>query len=108
MFLLSLLIFFPLIGGIGLLFIPKDRLMAIRWAALGIAVAELILAFVVGLIALQTLPSVLVQSPLRESLPWIPALGINYSLGIDGISLLLVELTALLTVICIAASSRIE
>ncbi len=41
-------------------------------------------------------------------MPWIPSLGINYSLSVDGISLLLVVLTALLTVVCIAASFRIE
>jgi len=44
----------------------------------------------------------------NEHLTWISALGINYSLGIDGISLLLVALTTLLTVVCIAASFRIE
>ena len=41
-------------------------------------------------------------------MPWIPSLGINYSLSVDGISLLLLALTALLTVVCIAASFRIE
>src|SRR6266567_2176346 len=36
------------------------------------------------------------------------ALGIDYSLGVDGISLLLVVLTTLLTVVCIGASFHIE
>src|SRR5207302_3455046 len=44
----------------------------------------------------------------NEQLNWIPSVGINYSLGVDGISLLLVTLTALLTVVCIGASFRIE
>jgi len=39
-----------------------------------------------------------------EHTPWIPSLGISYSVGIDGISLLLVLLTVLLTLISIAAS----
>jgi len=108
MFLLSLTIFFPLVGGIALLFFPKDRLSAIRWTTLGIAAIELVLAFVVALIYLQSAASVLINSPLQENVPWIPALGINYSLSVDGISLLLVALTALLTVVCVAASFRIE
>src|SRR5690349_16282845 len=108
MFLLSLTIFFPIVGGIALLFFPKDRLNAIRWTALGIAAIELVLALTVGLIYLQSAASVLVNSPLQENVPWIASLGINYSLSVDGISLLLVELTALLTVVCIAASFRIE
>ncbi len=108
MFLLSLTIFFPIVGGIALLFFPKDRLNAIRWTALGIAAIELVLALAVGLVYLESAASVLVNAPLQENVPWIPSLGINYSLNVDGISLLLVELTALLTVVCIAASFRIE
>ncbi|HEX3642396.1 MAG TPA: NADH-quinone oxidoreductase subunit M [Ktedonobacteraceae bacterium] len=108
MFLLSFTIFFPLVGGIALLFFPKDRLNAIRWTALGIAAIELVLTFAVALIYLESAASVLINSPLQENLPWIPSLGINYSLSVDGISLLLVALTALLTVVCIAASFRIE
>ena len=108
MFLLSFTIFFPLLGGIALLFFPKNRLTAIRWTALGIAAVELILASTVVLIYLESAASVLINSSLQENVPWIPALGINYSLSVDGISLLLVELTALLTVVCTAASFRIE
>ena len=37
---------------------------------------------------------------------WIPALGINYSLGIDGISLLLVLLTTIIMPLCVLASWR--
>src|SRR5436305_13186269 len=108
MFLLSFTIFFPMLGGIALLFFPKDRLTTIRWTALGIAAVELALASSVVLIYLESAASVLINSPLQENMPWIPALGINYSLSVDGISVLLVELTALLTVVCIAASLRIE
>ena len=108
MFLLSLTIFFPVVGGIALLFFPKDRLNAIRWTALGIAAVELVLVFAATLISLESAASILVDSPLQENVPWIPSLGINYSLSVDGISLLLVVLTALLTVVCIAASFRIE
>ncbi|MBI4366093.1 MAG: NADH-quinone oxidoreductase subunit M, partial [Deltaproteobacteria bacterium] len=36
--------------------------------------------------------------------PWIPALGIEYRIGIDGVSLIMILLTALLTPICVLAS----
>src|SRR5712691_6784884 len=107
--LLSLIIFLPLIGGIAILFLPKGQESAIRWTALGVAWANLVL--VIGLVLGYAQVAVAGANStflLNEHLTWISALGINYSLGIDGISLLLVALTALLTVVCIAASFRVE
>ena len=43
-----------------------------------------------------------------KHIAWIPAYGINYSLDVDGISLLLVLLTSLLTMVCVGASFRVE
>ena len=47
---------------------------------------------------------------VNEQVTWIstPGFTLNYGLGVDGISLLLVALTALLTVVCIAASFKIR
>ena len=107
---LSLITFLPLIGGIALLFFPKDRHNAIRWAALGVAGANIILAAILLLVYSQSTVSATFQGTFlfNEQLSWIPTLGINYSLGVDGISILLVVLTTLLTVVCIGASFRIE
>src|SRR5690348_11932889 len=107
MFLLSLVTFFPLVGGAALLFLPKERHGLIRWTALGISLIEIILAFVLSVNYLQAANSIF-QAPYQEKWTWIAPLGINYSLTIDGISLLLVGLTVLLTAVCIAASFRIE
>src|SRR6266487_3217975 len=114
---LSIITFLPLLGGIVILFFPKAQLSAIRWTALGIAWMNLLLAIVLMLVYLQAnataggttavnVPSS--TSLFNEYVPWVSALGINYSLGVDGISLLLVVLTALLTLVCIGASFRIE
>ena len=108
MFLLSLVIFFPLLGGIALLFLPSNRLGAIRWTALGIAAVEFILSFVMALLAMKSSITLFSNPSTGEHLTWIAAYGINYSLDVDGISLLLVLLTSLLTCICIAASFQIE
>src|SRR5947209_2347620 len=114
---LSIITFLPLVGGIAILFIPRERLVAIRWTALAIAWMELLLALALMLAYSQA--GVSIASPIignapngtflyNEQVTWIASLGINYSLGVDGISLLLVTLTALLTLVCIGASFRIE
>src|SRR6266566_3130710 len=114
---LSIITFLPLLGGIVILFFPKTQLSAIRWTALGIAWMNLLLAIVLMLVYLQANATAggttVGNAPsstflFNEYVPWVSALGINYSLGVDGISLLLVVLTTLLTVVCIGASFRIE
>src|SRR5437588_7779040 len=114
---LSLITFLPLVGAIGLLFFPRERTSWIRWTALSIAWANLMLILglllaysqanvTVGVLAVGSAPNSAFL--FNEQVSWVPSLGISYSLGMDGISLLLVTLTGLLTVVCIAASFRIE
>lgn len=108
--LLTTITFLPLIGGIVLLFLPKNQLSAIRWTALGIAGVDLLLALLLLLGYSQSNVSATFEGTFlfKENVPWITSLGINYSLGVDGISVLLVVLTALLTTVCILASFNIE
>ncbi|GCE26565.1 NADH:ubiquinone oxidoreductase subunit M [Dictyobacter alpinus] len=108
MFFLSAVILFPLLGGLALLFFPREQVRAIRLTALGLALVELLLVLALDLAYLQNTVSLFSSSFLHESWNWFPELGINYSLGMDGISLVLVSLTALLTAICIGASFRID
>jgi len=114
---LSIITFLPLAGGIAILFIPKERVAAMRWTALAVAWMDLLLALVLLLTYSQA--NVTAASPVigfapngtflyNERIPWINSLGISYSLGADGINLLLVALTTLLTLVCIGASFRIE
>ncbi|HET8568718.1 MAG TPA: NADH-quinone oxidoreductase subunit M [Candidatus Limnocylindria bacterium] len=42
---------------------------------------------------------------MRESAPWLPSLGIRYELGVDGLSVLLVVMTTLLTFIAVLYSA---
>jgi len=118
---LSLITFLPLLGGIVILFFPKERLNLIRWTALGVAWVDLLI--VLGLMLaysqanLAAGSTIVGSSPtstffanVSEQVTWIstPGFTLNYGLGVDGISLLLVALTTLLTVVCIAASFKIE
>ena len=97
---LSLLIFFPILGAVVLLFINKENGRALRWVTLVIAFIEFFLS----------LPLFFIFDPqtagmqFLEDYWWVQSYGISYKLGIDGISLLLVLLTTFLTILCILCS----
>jgi len=90
--LLSIVLLTPLAGMLVLLFLPAGNKGLIRiWANLvsfaGFAVSiPLVMRFQTGVGGFQ----------FEERAVWIPSLGANYHLGIDGISLLLVMLTTLM------------
>ena len=98
--LLSVVLFTPTIGALVLLFIPRGaqtlhRLMGNLFGVLGFVVSlPLVLHFPVGYQGYT----------FTESADWIPSIGARYSLGLDGISLLLVMLTTLLGMIAILSS----
>jgi NADH-quinone oxidoreductase subunit M len=98
--LLSVLVFLPAVGAALLLLFPRSATGAARNFALAISVLELALS-----LPLWTRFS-LTQTgfQFREKLSWIPQFGITYNLGIDGISLLLVLLTTILTPVALLFS----
>lgn len=103
---LTLLVFLPLAGAFLLLFFGKRGRRA-RIFALAVGLIETMLAtgawfYQDALLAAPAPPGFF----LFADLPWIEALGIRYALGMDGISLLLVTLTALVTVIAMLVSWR--
>jgi NADH-quinone oxidoreductase subunit M len=100
---LTLLIFLPVAGSILLLFIDNrdDRRDAsIRVVTLVISLVVLALAILLW----ARFDPTSAEYQFTERHPWIPAFGIDYSVGVDGISLLLVELTAFLTPIALLSS----
>lgn len=98
--LLSVILFTPLIGALVLMFIPRSsptlhRLVGNLFGVLGFAVSvPLVLYF----------PSGYEGYTFRESAEWIPSIGAKYTLGLDGISFLLVMLTTVLGMIAILSS----
>jgi NADH-quinone oxidoreductase subunit M len=93
---LSLIVFTPLIGVLLLLFVPGDNHRLVRWVAL---LASLVsLAFSLTLIGYDPAGA---EFQFREDLPWIEAFGMRYTLGVDGLSVVLVLLTTLLSAISI-------
>jgi NADH-quinone oxidoreductase subunit M len=99
--LLSLAIWTPIAVGVVLLALGRDQhVQPVRWLALIGALAAFLVTlplyggFEIGSAAMQYVEKVL----------WVPAFNIHYHLGVDGISLWLVLLTAFITVIVVVAS----
>jgi len=95
--LLSLILFLPLAGAIALLFVPKENVNAIRWIANLFAFA----GFVVSLPLWFWYNSQDAQFQFVERLAWIPSVGAEYFLGVDGFSMLMVLLATLFGFIAI-------
>jgi NAD(P)H-quinone oxidoreductase subunit 4 len=100
---LSTFIWVPLLGAIIIgLFPGKIEAATCRLLAISIAVAVLTINVILGL---QFDPSI-EQTQFSEYLPWISQIGLNYHLGIDGLSLPLMFLNSLLTVFAVFSSSK--
>src|ERR1700723_1217410 len=99
---LSTILFTPLIGAILMLFIPRERADLHRWMGnlfgfLGLLVSlPLIWRFQSGAGA--------PQFQFVENASWIPSVGAHFTLGIDGLSFLMVMLTTVLGAIAILSS----
>lgn len=101
---LSLVTFLPLFGALVLMILPGDNLKAIRHGALGVSVA----AFLGSLYLFAGFAGHTYHFQMVEYVPWIESLGINYRMGLDGISIWLYLLTTFLTVISIGFSYYVK
>jgi NADH-quinone oxidoreductase subunit M len=101
--LLSTTVALPIVGALLLLLIPnRDRTRdgTMRWLALAIS----LVTFAVTLAVWAGFDPASSEFQFTEHHEWIPAFGIDYDVGVDGISLLLVVLTAFLTPIALLSS----
>ena len=96
--LLSALIFLPLAGAFILLFLPGENVQRI-WTMLVTSVTA-----VISFPLYSGFDSTTAKYQFGEHIGWIPSLNINYTLGIDGISLLLVLLTTFIMPLCVLGS----
>jgi len=97
---LTLLVVIPLLGLIPLIVFWRDAR-----AAKQVAILTTAIEFAVSLVMLARFQIGEAGFQLTESAPWLPSLGIRYELGVDGISVLLVVMTTLLTLISVVYSS---
>ena len=96
--LLSCLIFLPLAGAFILLFLPGDGLARMWTLIVTLSTAVISFSLYTGFDQNTALYQ------FGEHKAWIPSLNINYTLGVDGISLLLVLLTTFIMPICVLGS----
>src|SRR5512139_975297 len=100
--LISIVLFFPLLGAVILFFVKKEDTELIKrftlvWTILTFVLSlGLVIGFRYGNPGFQ----------FAESLPWIPQLGIGYQVGLDGISLLLIILTTGLMPLAVLSSFK--
>jgi len=101
---LVVLIFLPVVGALVLAAMSGAPVRTVKLTALAFSLAELAVA--AALWVAYTSSAAVVDLPFREnfSVSWIPYFGINFSLGVDGISLTMIALIAVLMPIVLGAS----
>jgi NADH-quinone oxidoreductase subunit M len=101
--LLSLLTWLPLVGGAVIMSVRGDEATVAsnaRWAALWTS----LIVFALSLVLWAKFDQTQAGFQFVENASWLPAWGISYKMGVDGISVLFILLSTALTPICILAS----
>ncbi len=101
---LSAIIFLPVVGAILVAFIPRLSNGLIKRIAAIFTLVPLVLSIILFLNFDRSLGAI----QFEEKLSWIPALNANYHLGVDGLSLPLVILTAFLGFMVVLISWKTE
>jgi NADH-quinone oxidoreductase subunit M len=101
--LLTLIVAVPLVGGLLLLLVPNRNEQGARTIQrLGLVIS--LVTFALTLLLWSRFNGASSEFQFVEHVPWIPAFGIDYRVGVDGISLWLVVLTGFLTPISLLSS----
>ncbi len=108
--LLSLITFIPVIGSLFVLALPRDKASLIRWSTLVITIIPLLLALVLyaGFDRSAAGFSHTAGIQFIEKYTWIRDFNMNFFMGVDGLSMPMVLLCALICPICILASWNVE
>lgn len=102
---LTAIIALPLVASAAIPFIPDKDGKTIRWYALYVGLANLTL-MVYGFWEHYSFSNTGMQ--LQETYSWIPQLGLNWSVGVDGLSMPLILLSGLITTLAILASWKVD
>lgn len=97
--LLSLVIWFPILGGVAVLFVGDENPGRVKALALTVA----ILSLLISIPLYSSFDPATAAMQFQEFIPWIPALNANYHLGVDGFSMPLILLTAFMTLLVVIA-----
>ena len=101
---LTYMTFIPLLGGAIILCLPRDAHALIKWTAVAATVPPLLMALWLFVNFDRATP----RFQFQQQVAWIPSFNITYFVGVDGLSITMVLLTALLCFLCIFASWGID
>jgi len=115
---LSWMTFLPILGMVMVLLLPKEQRDVIRWTSLAVTVVQVVLAVLIFARFDRGLAGVTSQAAMQfvekanwidiKSVAWFGRIHIEYLVGIDGISVVMVLLTALISCIATISSWPIE
>jgi NADH-quinone oxidoreductase subunit M len=97
---LTSMMLLPLLGALLLAVIPTDQVLRIKQAAL----ATSILVAIAGVAMWFKFDANNTDLQFVQSVEWIPSFGINYAVGVDGLAIVLILMSVLLTPIVLLAS----
>src|ERR1700761_6247183 len=96
---LSILWLLPLVAAVVIILIPAGGRQFAKWLGVGVSVAVLVLSIALAVAFKAGGPTY----QFTESHPWIPAFGAGYTIGVDGIALMLVLVTTILVPVLLVA-----
>ena len=102
---LTIITFLPLLASLPIPFLPDKQGKTVRWYALGVGLLDFALILFVACRYYDF------QNPgfqLMETYSWIPQLGLNWSVGVDGLSMPLLLLTGLINTLAILAAWNVS
>jgi len=106
---LSIITFLPMLAAIFLMFVARisrdEGKMQLEKNAPRVALAVSVVVFILSLLLVMNFDTTTADFQFIEDTPWLGG-GIEYRMGVDGISILFILLTAFLTPLCILASER--
>lgn len=102
---LSWIVFAPIIGVPFLWLLPKNKA---KWIALIATIVDLIIAIPIFTTFDKTAKGITGGMQFVEKLQWIPSLGVEYHIGIDGLSVSMIMLTLIIGIAAALASWRID
>ena len=102
--LLTLLTFTPVVGALAVIGLAQEQKRLARWLSLGCS----LLALGLTLVLWHYFDSASGDLQFHERHRWIPALGVEYRVGVDGLGLLMVLLSAIVVPMAAATIAAIR
>ncbi|MCP6762449.1 MAG: NAD(P)H-quinone oxidoreductase subunit 4 [Fischerella sp. CENA71] len=102
---LTTIILFPLVASLAIPFVPDKDGKRLRWYALGVGIVDF---FLMCCAFWQNYDPTTASLQLVEKYTWIPQLGLNWAVSVDGLSVPLVLLAGLVTTLAIFAAWQVD